>query len=147
MILCRMTYWMWFLQKIFQVAKGNFEGLDLKKPQLQTTNEIKAKQDTHPQRIRSSQHHGKVYIFVQHNLILKQKSFHIPSPWSRRNNTKAALYGSNFQVYIIACHVEDQLQSKQTDVRNISSSNLQFYVLTTDGDRGAKILSYNFRKI
>ncbi len=69
------------------------------------------------------------------------------SLWSRRNNTKAALYGSNFQVYIIACHVEDQLQSKQTDVRNISSSNLQFYVLNTDGDRGAKILSYNFRKI
>ncbi len=40
---------MWFLQKIFQVAKGNFEGLDLKKPQLQTTtNKIKAKQDTNP---------------------------------------------------------------------------------------------------
>ncbi|XP_058606000.1 ensconsin isoform X2 [Onychostoma macrolepis] len=31
------------------VAKGNFEGLDLKKPQLQTTtNEINAKQDTNP---------------------------------------------------------------------------------------------------
>ncbi len=141
MILCRMTYWMWFLQKIFQVAKGNFEGLDLKKPQLQTTNEIKAKQDTHPPEntvLPTSWY--SLYICTAQSLILKQKSFHIPSPWSRRNNTKAALYGSNFQVYIIACHVEDQLQSKQTDVRNISSSNLKFYILTTDGDRGAKIL-------
>lgn len=38
-----------FYKKIFQVAKGNFVGLDLKKPQLQTTtNEIKPKQDTNP---------------------------------------------------------------------------------------------------
>lgn len=48
--LCCMTYCMWFyLQKIFQVAKGDFEGQGLKKPQLQaTTNEIKPKQHTTP---------------------------------------------------------------------------------------------------
>lgn len=130
----------WFLQKIFQVAKGNFEGLDLKKPQLRTTNQNKAKQDTNPPEntvLPTSWY--ILYICTSQSLTLKQKSFHIISLLSRRNNTKAALYGSNFQIYIFACHVEDQLQSK-TDVRNISSSNLLFYVLTTDGDREAKIL-------
>lgn len=72
---------MWFLLKIFQVAKGNVEGLDLKKPQLQTTtNEIKAKQDTNPPEntvLPTSWY--ILYICTAQSLILKQTSFHIIS--------------------------------------------------------------------
>lgn len=53
------------------------------------------------QRILSSLHHGTFYIFVQNNLLDFSKSFHFISLLSRRNNIKATLYGSNFQVCVI----------------------------------------------
>lgn len=40
-------FFLFFLHILFQVEKGDFEGQDLKKPQLQTT-EIQPKQDINP---------------------------------------------------------------------------------------------------
>lgn len=41
-------FFVFFLHILFQVEKGDFEGQDLKKPQLQTTTEIQPKQDINP---------------------------------------------------------------------------------------------------
>ncbi len=66
-----------FYKKYFRWQKATLRDWTWKSHSFKQQTKLKPNRTHTHQRIRSSQHHGKVYIFVQHNLLYLSKSLSI----------------------------------------------------------------------